>query len=134
MKAYTAEFRGQVLAARDAGESTHAVALRFSVSKSWVRRIVQQRRETGQVAAKTTRNRRPKWHAWAEWLLAKIAAKPDIYLHELQADLKSEVGATASLATLCAACAALKRTRKKRRSSPLNKTVPTSPSGASNGG
>ena len=54
MESYSKEFRAKVLAARDAGESTHEVALRFEVSKAWVRRVVQQRRESGQVAAKTT--------------------------------------------------------------------------------
>lgn len=55
MDPYPVEFRGEVLAARDAGASTHEVAVRFQVSKAWVRRIVQQRRETGQIAAKTSR-------------------------------------------------------------------------------
>jgi transposase len=111
---YSKEFRGEALAACDANEGTQAVALRFGVSESWVRRIKQQRRETGQVAAKTKRNRKPKWHAWAEWLLAKIAERPDIYLRELQAALKSERSETVCLQTLCNACRALEHTRKKR--------------------
>ena len=74
----------QVLAACDAKEGTQAVALRFKVSESWVRRIVQQRRETGQVAAKTTRDRTPVWQSWTEWLLNKLAARPDMYLRELK--------------------------------------------------
>ena len=83
--AYSKEFRGGVLAACDANEGTQAVALRFKVSESWVRRVKQQRRETGQIAAKTTRRRQPIWQGWTEWLQAKIAARPDIYLRELQA-------------------------------------------------
>src|SRR3954468_12256908 len=106
MEPYSKELRADVLAARDTGESTHEVALRFNVSKAWVRRIVQQRRETGQVAAKTKRQRTPKWHAWAAWLLAKISARPDIYLRELKADLKRELGHKASLQTICNACGA----------------------------
>ncbi len=115
MEPYSKKFRAQVLAACDAGELTHDVALRFGVSKSWVRRIKQQRRETGQVVAKTTRNRVPKWHAWAPWLLAKIDAQPDIYLRELQAALHAELGENVCLQTICNACQALQRTRKKRR-------------------
>jgi|SRR5580698_6352698 transposase len=92
MDAYSKGFRARVLAACDAGEGTHDVALRFGVSKAWVRRIKQQRRETGQIAARTTRNRTPKWQAWADWLLAKLDARPDIYLRELQAELKAERG------------------------------------------
>jgi transposase len=115
MEAYTKEFRGQVLAACDAQEGTQAVAIRFGVSESWVRRINQQRRETGQIAAKTTRARAPKWQAWSAWLVAKIKARPDIYLRELQAELRSERGEDACLQTICNACAALEQSRKKRR-------------------
>jgi transposase len=114
MEPYSKRFRGQVLAACDAGEGTQAVALRFGVSESWVRRINQRRRETGQVEAKTTRGRTPAWQAWADWLVAKIDARPDIYLRELQAELKAERGKTVCLQTICNACAALERTRKKR--------------------
>jgi transposase len=115
MKPYPAEFRGEVLAACDANEGTHDVAVRFNVSESWVRRIKQQRRETGQVAPKTAAPRQPKWQAWAEWLVAKITARPDSYLRELQAELKQERGEEVSLMTICAACQALEQSRKKRR-------------------
>jgi len=58
MQPYSKEFRRDVLAACDAGDGTREVTLKFDVSESWVRRIKQQRRETGQVAPQTTRNRR----------------------------------------------------------------------------
>src|SRR5476651_630502 len=96
---YSKEFRGEVLAACDAGEGTQAVALRFNVSESWVRRVKQQRRETGQVAAKTTRRRIPSWQGWADWLLAKIDERPDVYLRELQAALRAERGEVVCLQT-----------------------------------
>ena len=47
MKAYSMEFRRDVLTACDAGGATREVAVRFCVSESWVRRIKQDRRETG---------------------------------------------------------------------------------------
>src|SRR5688572_13759724 len=115
MKTYDAEFRGEVLAACDTDEERRLIALRFKVSESWVRRIQQQRRETGQVAPKKAAPRQPKWHAWADWLVAKIATQPDIYLRELQAELKHERGEEVCLATICAACRALDQSRKKRR-------------------
>jgi transposase len=115
MKPYSAEFRGEVLAACDANENTQAVALRFDVSESWVRRIKQQRRETGQVAPRKATPRKPKWHAWADWLLAKLAAQPDIYLRELQVQLKEERGEDVCLMTICNACRELEQSRKKRR-------------------
>ena len=115
MKPYDADFRAQVLAACDAKEGTRAVALRFDVSESWVRRIKQQRRETGQVAPKKAAPRKPKWHTWSDWLLAKVAAEPDIYLRELQVQLKKERGEDVCLTTICAACRELGLSRKKRR-------------------
>jgi transposase len=115
MEAYDAAFRGEVLAACDTNEERRVIALRFKVSESWVRRIQQQRRESGQVAPKKAAPRQPTWHAWADWLVAKIAARPDIYLRELQADLKRERGEEVCLGTLCAACQAIKQSRKKRR-------------------
>ena len=115
MEPYDAEFRGEVLAACDTNEERRAIALRFKVSESWLRRIQQQRRESGQIAAKKAAPRQPKWQAWADWLIAKIAAQPDIYLRELQVELKQERGEEVCLATICAACRALELSRKKRR-------------------
>jgi len=115
MKPYNAEFRGEVLAACDANEGTRAVALRFNVSESWVRRIKQQRRETGQVAPKKAGPRKPAWQSWADWLLAKLADQPDLYLRELQAQLSDERGENVCVMTICNACRELEQSRKKRR-------------------
>ena len=115
MEAYSKEFRRDVLAACDAGEGTRSVALRFDVSESWVRRIKQERREQGKVAPQTTRRRRKIWEPYAEWLLAKLDERPDVYLRELQAAAQAELGWKVSDVTLSRACRALRRTRKKRR-------------------
>ena len=115
MEAYSKEFRRDVLAACDAGEGTRLVALRFNVSESWVRRIKQERREQGKVAPHSTRRRRKVWEPYAEWLLAKLAARPDVYLRELQSAAQIELGWEVSDVTLSRACRALRRTRKKRR-------------------
>lgn len=115
MKPYSAELRGEVLAACDRQEGTRAVATRFKVSESWIRRLLQRRRETGRITPQTRTPPEPKWRAWALWLLAKIAARPDIYLRELQADLKEELGESACLMTICTACRELEQSRKKRR-------------------
>lgn len=109
------EVRGQVLAACDANTGTRVVAVQFNVSESWVRRVKQQRRETGQVAPKKATPAEPKWKAWADWLVAKVAARPDIYLRELQAELQAERGEEVCLMTICNACRALRLSRKKRR-------------------
>ena len=127
MEAYSKEFRRDVLAACDAGEGTRSVALRFNVSESWVRRIKQERREQGKVAPLSTRRRRKIWEPYAEWLLAKLDERPDIYLRELQAAAQAELGWEVSDVTLSRACRALRRTRKKRRvlrPSSSGKTLP----------
>ena len=123
MRSYSKEFRRDVLAACDADGGTQEVATRFRVSKSWVRRIKQRLRETGQTAPKTTRNRRPTWEAWADWLQAAVAATPDAYLRELQARLKTERGIEASENLIGTACRTLKLTNKKKRSSRPSRTA-----------
>ncbi|MCH2212934.1 MAG: hypothetical protein MK110_16650 [Fuerstiella sp.] len=104
-----------MVSACDAGGGTREVATRFNVSESWVRRIKQQRRETGKTAPKTTRDRTRMWVAWSSWLRDKVAKQPDIYLRELRVALKDDLNVDASQQTLCTACRALKLTRIKRR-------------------
>lgn len=55
------ERRAEVLAACDAGEGTPAVALRFQIRASWVRRVKQERRVTGKITPATTRKRILQW-------------------------------------------------------------------------
>lgn len=130
---YSKERRAEVLAECDAGKGTRAVALKFGVSESWVRRVKQERRELGKVAPKLTRDRKAYWELHADWLRAKIAAKPDATLLELAALAASERGWTTSDATICRALRALRLTRKKRRSSRPSKIAKTLRSGASSG-
>jgi transposase len=76
MNSYSKEFRREVLAAGDAGGGTGAVALRFDVSESWVRRIKQERREQGKLAPKSTRDRRKTWEPYAAWILSQLDQRP----------------------------------------------------------
>ena len=115
MEPIAVEIRAEILAACDAGEGTHIVAVRYGVSESWVRRVKQQRRESNQLRPMTAAPRQPEWKEWADWLVAKVTARPDIYLRELQAELKAERGEEVCLMTICNACRALELTRKKRR-------------------
>ena len=80
MEAYSKEFRRDVLRACDAGDGTREVALRFNVSESWVRRVKQERREQGKLAPKTTRSRRKAWEPYADWIVAQLDRRPDMYL------------------------------------------------------
>ena len=113
MEPIAVEIRAEILAACDAGEGTRIVAVRYGVSESWVRRVKQQRRESNQLGPMTAAPRQPEWKEWADWLVAKVTARPDIYLRELQAELKAERGEEVCLMTICNACRALELTRKK---------------------
>jgi transposase len=110
MVPYSKEFRREVLSACDAGGGTRAVALKFLVSESWVRRIKQERREAGKTAPLLTRRRTPKWAPYQAEIERLIAAQPDLTLKELQATL----GAPLSVTTLCVALRQLKLTFKKK--------------------
>ena len=123
---YSKERRGEVLAACDAGRGTRAVALKFGVSESWVRRVKQERREQGKVAPKLTRVRPHDWDAHADWLREKVAGRPDATLVELVALAAEERDWKTSDATICRALKGLRLTLKKRRSSLRSKTARTS--------
>jgi transposase len=123
VEAYSKEFRRDVLGACDGGEGTRAIALRFGVSESWVRRVKQERREQGKLAPHAKRRRRKTWEPHAAWILAKLDERPDIYLRELVAAAREELGWEVSDVTLSRACRALRRTRKKRRVSRSNSSV-----------
>lgn len=110
MKAYSPEFRRDVLLACDEGGGTQAVALHFGVSESWVRRIKQERRECGKVAPCRTKNRVPKWVPEADRIRQAIEEKPDRTLAQLKEHLQTEL----SIPTLCRALKALKLTFKKK--------------------
>ena len=53
MRAYSNDLRDRVVAACDAGDATREqVAARFSVSVSWIRKLLKQRRDTGAITPK----------------------------------------------------------------------------------
>jgi transposase len=123
VRAYSLEMRERVLADCEAGNNTHSVALKYKVSKAWVRRLKQRHRESGEVAARRPiKKTPPKWHAYKDRLMAIVRDQPDVTLRELRERLGVEV----SLQTLSVALRRLKYTLKKKSSGPANKTGPTS--------
>jgi transposase len=123
MKAYSIEFRREVLADCDAGMGTMAVAIKRRVSESWVRRLKQRRRETGEIAARPPKKKTPpKWMAYADQLHALVREQPDITLGEL----RDELGIEISLQTLSVALRTLKYTFKKKSSAQQSRIVPMS--------
>src|SRR4051812_46564484 len=86
MRPYSMDLRERVIAACDEGIDTRAeVAERFSVSQSWVRRLLQRRRETGSIAPKPHGGGQPPAFEGeaAERLRAAVAADDDATLEEL---------------------------------------------------
>ena len=98
MAAYSIDLRLRVLRDADAGLPSDELAEKYSVSRAWVDRLKQRRRETGEVAPrKQTRWRTPILHAQLTELAALIREQPDRTLAELQEALRTP----ASLPTLC---------------------------------
>lgn len=121
MRAYSDDLRRRVLAALDGGATADAAAVRFAVSVSWVRRLRQRRRETGETAPRPA-GRRPRLLAThAAAIRAAVAATPDATL----AELKTRLGLTASPATLWRAVAGLGLTRKNSRPGRPSRTART---------
>ena len=122
MQPYSLDLRQRVLADCDRGLNTRAVATKFSVSESWVRRLKQRRRVAGEVAPRApATGPRPSWHAYADRLRAAIDATPDATLEEL----RDRLGLAIALSTLWRAVAALGLSVKKKSSGRLSRTGPT---------
>ena len=97
MRAYSMDLRERVLHDSDAGMQAAAVASKYRVSASWVRRLKQRRRETGEVAPRQQRyGRHPVLASQLHTLAALIREQPDRTL----ADLQVALGTSASLATI----------------------------------
>ena len=86
MAAYSLDLRKRVLRAWDRGMKAEVVAATFEVSRAWVHRLVQRRRETGSIAPrKQTKFRGRALSSDEEMrLVALITARPDATLAELQ--------------------------------------------------
>ena len=124
MAAYSRDLRERVVAACDEGGDTRAaIAERFSVSESWVRRLLQRRRETGSITPKPRGGGQPPAFEGvaAERLRQAVAADPDATLKEL-------AGVRGVACSTSAVDRALKRrgiTRKRRRSGRPSGTGPS---------
>ena len=122
MQPYSLDLRQRILADCDQGLTTRAVATKYSVSESWVRRLKQRRREGGEVGPRVAATgRKPSWLAYAGPLRAAIAQTPDATL----AELRDQLGLAVALSTLWRAVAALGLSVKKKSSGRRSRTGPT---------
>ena len=112
MAPYSRDLRTRVLADRDAGVAAKDVAVKFRVSLSWVNRLVQRRRETGEVEPRPqTVFKKQAFAGQEDHLRALVDAQPDRTLSELREALHS----TASLSSVWRALDRLRFTVKKNR-------------------
>src|SRR5262245_35525738 len=124
MKAYSQDLREKVVRACDQGLGTRQqVADLFGVSPSWVRRLLQRRRETGSFAAKPhAGGPAPKMdEARRGRLLVLALAQPDATL----AELRDRLDAPVHVSTLCRALTQLGLPVKKKSGGPPSRTAPT---------
>ena len=110
MVPYSMDLRIRVLRDWDAGMKAEDVAAKYSVSRAWVHRLQQRRRETGSIAPrKQTRWRTPILTPDLPRLAALIAEQPDRTL----AELREALGTSVCLATMWRAIEGLTITVKK---------------------
>ena len=87
-RAYSLDLRDRVVAAVENGTSCRAVAATFGISTASVVKWSQRFRVSGSAAAKRMGGKRPFALAdERDWLLGRIAKKPDITLRALVAEL-----------------------------------------------
>ena len=124
MKAYSTDLRQRVVAACDAYDGTREqIAARFSVSVSWVRKVLRQRRDTGTIDPKPHGGgREPAFDAAADARLREaVRADDDATLDELG----RAAGVACSVPAVYRALARLGITRKKSRGGRPSRTGPS---------
>lgn len=90
VRPYSLDLRERVVRRVEAGYSVRDVAATFGVSAASVVRWSQRQRQTGSAAAKPMGSRLKRLlAAQRDWLLGRIAAKPDLTLRELVAELNA---------------------------------------------
>jgi transposase len=110
MAPYSMDLRKRVVRAWDAGMDAESVAAKYEVSRAWVHRLVQRRRETGSIAPRKQTKFRGRVLAGQEGRLAAlITAQPDATLVELREALRT----SAALSTLWREIDRLQLTVKK---------------------
>lgn len=116
------DLRVRILECRQSGDTTSEVAERFDVSPAFVRRLMQQHRETGSLEPKTgPRGPKPRLADEYERIRQYNAEHPDHSPAEVKAALKLPV----STITVWRAFIALGLTFKKKHFTLQNVTGPT---------
>jgi transposase len=95
------DLRERVVAFVEAGNSRRAAAAHFQVSASFVVNLMKLYRQTGGVEPRALGGRRhAKLAAQRDFILAQVAARPDITMPELAAELRQATDTKADPASL----------------------------------
>ena len=133
MRTTSLDLRERILASYDNDEGTReAIARRFRVSLGLVKKLLQQRRHTGDIAPRHRYSgRKPTIvAAHRSQFHSLLAKKNDLTLKEL----RQATGLKCSLQAINVVLGKLGLTYKKRRSAPANRIGPTSPGRGGSGG
>lgn len=117
MAPYSMDLRTRVLRDSDAGLSSKEVAAKYSVSRAWVDRVKQRRREHGEIAPRTQTKfrRRALTEAQEQRLVFLITARPDATLTELREQLPSRAALSTLWRTIGRLGLTVKKTGTRRR-------------------
>lgn len=127
-EAYSQDLRDRIIAARDEGMKTKSVAGLFKVSASWVRRVMQRKREHGETAP------RPRGGATVVKIdLPRLRQLVDETPDATAAELHQRLGIDCSVSAVDAALRRSGLSFKKRRPMPPSRIVPTLQSGVKPG-
>ena len=119
--AYSQDLRDRVLAAYDRGMGTKQIAVMFSVSPAWARRVRQRRRDSGERSARKVGSPGVR-KIDRDRLVKLVEAEPDATLVQL----RDRLGAACTPAAISKVLRKLGFTFKKRRSMRRNRIAPTS--------
>src|SRR5271168_3148281 len=132
MRTISLDLRERILASYDNDEGTRPeIAHRFRVSLGMVKKLLQQRRRTGDIAPRHhLAGRKPVIvGTHRSQMRSLLARKNDLTLNEL----REATGLKCSLQAINVVLGKLGLTYKKRHSAPANKTARTSPGRAASG-
>jgi transposase len=133
MAALSMDLRQRILSSYDQKEGTREeIAHRYRVSLGMVKKLLQQRRHTGDIAPRHHRSgRKPKiLSSHCQEMRKLLGRKPDLTLKEL----RQKVGLDCTVVAVHYALEKMGLTYKKRHSGPVSRIVRTSPGRAAAGG
>ena len=114
--AYSADMHWRMVYQREGlGLTCRQVASNLNVDPSTVSRVVSRFNETGNVDVQPRSGAPMKLSAFDEFVIMEnILERPDMYLHELQSDIKQTTRADVDVSTICRFLKRNNFSRKKR--------------------